>query len=73
MVVKVYRGSHPPVSSGEVNYSLKLLAECSDDGQADALVASCHNRNLAGHICDLKKDEEEEVKWVKPNAVTRSL
>lgn len=39
------------VSGGEVNISLELLAERSDDGQADALVAACYYGDLGGHVC----------------------
>ena len=39
------------VSGGQVNVSLVLLAERSDDGQTDALVAARYYDNLGGHFC----------------------
>lgn len=43
--------SYLPVSGGEVNDSLELLAERSDDGQTDALVAPRYDGNPGSHVC----------------------
>lgn len=49
--------SYLHVSGGDVDVSLVLLAERSDDGQADALVAARYHGDFDRHVCSQGRNE----------------
>ncbi len=49
------------ISGGQVNVSLKLLAERSDDGQTDALVTARYHSNLDSHVWLQKEKSVNEL------------